>query len=94
VPERQLSLAYGLGGVQQRLVDVLGGEARMLGEDLWSSHAVGEHRHYRRDREAQSADAGLAAHDSWVCGDAVVGHESMLAAAARPGTRRSPKPSR
>jgi hypothetical protein len=40
----------------------------MLGEDLLGSHAVREHCHHRRDREAQPADAGLAAHDSGVCG--------------------------
>jgi len=69
-------------------VDIRGGEAGMLGEDLFGSHAVCEHRHHRRDREAQPPDAGLATHDSGVCGDAVVGHEFMLAAAASPGTRR------
>ena len=86
---------HGCGaGVQQRLVDVLGGEVGVLGEDLVSAHAVREHRHHCRDREAEPADAGLAAHDSGVCGDAVVGHEFMLAAAVSPGTRRSPGASR
>jgi hypothetical protein len=36
-----------------RLVDVLGGEVGVLGKDLSRSHAVREHRHHRRDREAQ-----------------------------------------
>jgi hypothetical protein len=34
VPQRQLPLAYGLGGIEKRLVDVLGGQVRMLSEDL------------------------------------------------------------
>jgi hypothetical protein len=75
-------------------VDVLGGEVRMLGEDLCGSHAVREHRHHRRDREAEAPDAGLATHDSGICGDAFAGHEFMLAAAASPSTRRSPGASR
>lgn len=67
-------LADGLGGIQQRFVDVLGGEVGMLGEDLFGSRAVREHRRYRRDWEAQAADAGLAAHDGGVRGDPFVGH--------------------
>jgi len=60
----------------------------MLGEDLCGSHAVREHGHYRRDRETQPPDAGLATQDSGVRGDAFVGHKLMLAAAVRLGTRR------
>jgi len=30
VPQRQLPLAYGLGGIEKRFVDVLGGQVRML----------------------------------------------------------------
>lgn len=36
----------------------------MLGEDLLIPHAVCEHRHYGRDREAQPPDTGQAAYDS------------------------------
>jgi hypothetical protein len=35
----------------------------MLGQDLSGSRAVREHHHRRRDREAQSLDAGRATHD-------------------------------
>jgi hypothetical protein len=53
----------------------------MFGEDLFGSHAVREQRHRRHDRKAQPPDAGLTAHDSGVCDDALVGHEFMLVAA-------------
>jgi hypothetical protein len=62
-------------------VDVLGGEVWVLGEDVPGSHAVGKHGQHRRDREAQPSDAGQAAHDSGVCGDAFVGHYLTLASA-------------
>jgi hypothetical protein len=34
MPERELSLADGFSGVEQRLVDVFAGEVRVLGRDL------------------------------------------------------------
>ena len=49
--QRQLPLAYGLGGIEKRFVDVLGGQVRMLGEDLVGRHPVSDHRHHRCDRE-------------------------------------------
>jgi len=62
--------------------------AAFVDEEL---HAV---RRSGSSRSRTAPDAGLATHDSGVCGDAFVGHELMLAAAASPGTRRSPGASR
>ena len=81
MPQRQLPLAYGLGGIEKRFVDVLGGQVRMLSEDLVGRHPVSDHRHHRCDREAQPSDAWQTGHDIGVRRDAFVGHESMLAVA-------------
>jgi hypothetical protein len=90
VPQRLLPLAYGLGGIEKRFVDVLGGQVRMLSEDLVGRHPVSDHRHHRRDGEAQSPDAWQASHDIGVCRDAFVGHESMLTVADVYGTTHEP----
>ena len=81
MPQRQLSFAYGLGGIEKRFVDVLGGQVGMLSEDLVGRHSVSDHRHHRCDREAQPSDARQASHDIGVRRDAFVGHQSMLAVA-------------
>jgi hypothetical protein len=72
-------------------VDILSGESGMLGQDVFGSHAVREHRQHGSDREAQPSDAGQAAHDSGVGSDAFVGHYTMLTAAAIWSTRRRPE---
>ena len=61
-------------------MQVFGGEVGVLGEDLLGAHPIGEHRHHRRDREAQPSDAGQAAHDRGVGGDAFADHMFMLTA--------------
>jgi hypothetical protein len=81
MPERELSLADGFSGVEQRLVDVFAGEVRVLSQDLLVRHAVRDHRDHCRDREAQPADAGQAPHDVRVGGDALKGHAPMITAA-------------
>ena len=80
MPERQLSLADGFSGVEQRLVDAFAGEVRVLGQDLLVRHAVRDHRDHCRDGEAQPADAGKAPHDIRVGGDALKGHAPMITA--------------
>lgn len=40
MPERQLPLADRLGGVEQRLVDVLASEVGVLSQDLLGSHTI------------------------------------------------------
>ena len=81
MPQRQLPLAYGLGGIKKRFVDILGGQVGMLSEDLVGRHPVSDHRHHRCDGETQPPDAWQASHDVGVSRDAFVGHESMLAVA-------------
>jgi hypothetical protein len=87
-PQRQLPLADGFCGIEKRFVDVLGGQARVLSEDLVGRHSVRDHRHYRRNREAQPSDAWHPSHDIRVRSDALVGHVSMLAVAGVSGTIR------
>jgi len=72
---RTASAAYNKG-----LVDILDSELGMLGQDVFDSQAVCEHRQHGRDREAQPSDAGQAAHDSRIRGDAFVGHHRPRAA--------------
>ncbi len=90
VPQRQLPLADGLGGKEKRFVHVLGGQVRILSEDLVGRHPVSDHRHHRCDREAQPPDAWQASHDIVVRRDAFVGHESMLAVADVSGMIMNP----
>jgi hypothetical protein len=81
VPKRQFPLPHSLGGIQQRLVNILRGQARMLCDDFIGGHAVSDHRDHRGYGKAQSPDAGHAAHDIGVGGDPLVRHSSMLSVA-------------
>jgi len=60
MPQRQFPLTHGLSGIQQRLMNILPGQVRMLGEDLrltcigwW---LLGDHLE-RADRVALRADS-------------------------------------
>ena len=90
MPQRELPLADSLGGIEQRFMDVFGGQVRMLSEDLVGRHPVSDHRHHRCDREAQSSDAWHASHDIGVRRNAFVGHVFMLAAADISGSIHEP----
>ena len=59
-------------------MDVLAGEAGMLGQDLLGRHTVRDHRDHSRYRKAQPADARQATHDIWVRGDALKGHAQII----------------
>jgi hypothetical protein len=58
VPERQLTFSYGLGGIQQRFVDIFPRQVWVLDEDFTVRHAVCDHRDHRGDGYAQASDAG------------------------------------
>ena len=79
MPQRQLALSHGLGGIQQPIADVLWRQVRVLGKDFIGRHAVRDHRDYRGHGYAQAPDAGQAAHHLWVGGDSPECHPSMLA---------------
>src|SRR5207249_1463583 len=53
----RFSLAHGLRRVAERLTDILALEIGMSREDLRFGHAVRQHSHHARDRNAQAADA-------------------------------------
>jgi hypothetical protein len=60
--ERQLTFAHRLGGIAQRFDDVLRLQIRIGGKNFGFGHAVGDHRHDGRDRDAQTPEARHAAH--------------------------------
>ena len=63
------------------------GEVRQVGEDLVSTHAVGDHRDDRGCWDPEPAQARHPAHLRRINGDPLEGHEPRLRLAADPAWR-------
>ena len=72
------SLFHAAGGVRQGLIDVSRFQLRVGLQDPLAAAAAGDQPHDRAHRDAQPADAGLAAHHGGIVADAGEGHGPRL----------------
>ena len=72
------SSASGAGGVRQGLIDVSRFQLRVSLQDPLAAAAAGDQPHDRAHRDAQPANAGLAAHHGGIVADAGKGHGPIV----------------
>ncbi len=77
--EGKLSLPHGFGGESERLGDVLPLQVGIQREDLLDTHAVRNHVHDHRDRNAQPTNTRDSAHLLGSNGDSREAHGARLA---------------